>query len=681
MSAPDRPLSAWIDEVDRAARLNPERVAQIRRAAGVGAVLLVALGLVGLVAIATGSSLVAGFGRVERTIAPGTAYAFVVLGVGVLLSVVGRGPRPRRAAAVCGALVALVAAGHLLEAVPGLSWLRVSALFARAVPGNSMSTVTMSAVTAASLVLLGLSVVLHNLGRVTLAQVLVVVPCAVGYGGVASYVFGATRIYDEYASISVSLAAAVGMMVAAVSILFLRADLDPMRVYSGDTAGGRVIRRLAPVVAVLFTAVDALLLAVVRSGGTDLPVALAFAATGTTALAVVIIWVEGARMRTIDVRRAGTEAALRRLREAESGLADTHRRLAATLDSATDAFITMDVEGRITDWNPAAERLYGITAEEARGRRIDECLQVFLRDGQVLDETVDGAYLRAAVTRGPTIYSIIRRDGRLIEVDSRVWSLDLGSERFFTAMVRDVAEQQRARRELLELNRDLDEFATVAAHDLRGPLTAIKGYTEFLRDGAEATGDEDALRATARIDRALGRGQALIDELLAYSRSGHTELRDDRVDLDALVRDAAEDVRARVDRDFSLEVGPLFAAAGDAGLLRQVFDNLLFNAVHYCPPDRTPRLVVDAEVDPGRRQGVVRVCDNGLGIPVEDREAVFGMFQRGRSTPGAGGTGFGLALCRRVLERHGGAIALDDAPGGGARFTLTIPRHFRAREL
>ena len=145
------------------------------------------------------------------------------------------------------------------------------------------------------------------------------------------------------------------------------------------------------------------------------------------------------------------------------------------------------------------------------------------------------------------------------------------------------------------------------------------------------------------------------------------------------VRPTIEDVRARVDRDFDVEIGTLFAAAGEESLLRQVIDNLLYNAVHYCPPDRRPQIVVDAVTDLSRREGIVRVTDNGLGIPVEERESVFAMFQRGRSTGGAGGTGIGLALCRRVLERHGGSIRIEDGPRGGARFTLAIPRHFHPR--
>ena len=183
-------------------------------------------------------------------------------------------------------------------------------------------------------------------------------------------------------------------------------------------------------------------------------------------------------------------------------------------------------------------------------------------------------------------------------------------------------------------------------------------------DEAIAAGSPTALHATERIDRATGRGQQLIDELLAYSRSGQTEFTAVRVDLDVLFRHAVEDVRARVDRDFDVVIGPLFAAAGEEGLLRQVVDNLLYNAVHYCPPDRRPRIVVDAVTVPSRREGIVRVTDNGLGIPVEERESVFAMFQRGRSTGGAGGTGIGLALCRRVLERHGGSIRIEDGPHG-----------------
>lgn len=125
-------------------------------------------------------------------------------------------------------------------------------------------------------------------------------------------------------------------------------------------------------------------------------------------------------------------------------------------------------------------------------------------------------------------------------------------------------------------------------------------------------------------------------------------------------------------------------AEGDASALRQVLTNLLFNAVHYGPSDCLPHVTVSAAPAVARRELLVRVTDNGRGIPPEDRERIFEMFQRGTNTGGASGTGVGLALCRRVVERHGGRIWVEDAPDGaggtvgtvGTSMCFTLPRHF-----
>ena len=138
-----------------------------------------------------------------------------------------------------------------------------------------------------------------------------------------------------------------------------------------------------------------------------------------SALGILAIWREARALSTIDVERAGTVAALRRVRAAEASraalataLEEHARRTEAILDSALDAFIGLDDDGRITSWNPAATRLYGWSAAEAVGTRLDELLSVFRADGTKLDARVDGAFLEHAIVRGPVVYSVVRKDAR-----------------------------------------------------------------------------------------------------------------------------------------------------------------------------------------------------------------------------------------------------------------------------
>ena len=286
--------------------------------------------------------------------------------------------------------------------------------------------------------------------------------------------------------------------------------------------------------------------------------------------------------------------------------------------------------------------------------------------------------------RGPVVYSVVRKDGTLAEVESRVWAQDVAGGRSYTATVRDVSQRLAAERELLDLNRSLDEFAAVAAQDLRAPIAAIRINLELVEDSAHERGDDDELATVARIQHAADRGIRIIDDLLAYSRTGRDALSRGRVDLTPLARGLAADVTARVGRPCEIDVQEMPPAEGDAGALGQVLANLLFNAVHYGPADGVARVTVSAE-STGRRELLVRVTDNGQGIPPAERERVFEMFQRGTNSGGRSGTGVGLALCRRVVERHGGRIWIEDAratqgaqgtAGSGTSMCFTLPRHF-----
>lgn len=233
------------------------------------------------------------------------------------------------------------------------------------------------------------------------------------------------------------------------------------------------------------------------------------------------------------------------------------------------------------------------------------------------------------------------------------------------------ADRAQAMRRLEVANADLERFATIAAHDLRAPLTTIRGYAELLADQAEIAGDARSLDIVRRVERLVERGTDLITDLLAYSRSGPDSGSLGPVELTPLARQAAAEAVEAAGREATVSVGELGHVCGDVSQLRQVFQNLLGNAVKYCPPDREPMVVVDAlPADDGRV--TIRVTDNGYGIPGAEHERLFAIFERGSRTAGIAGSGVGLAICERIVGRHGGRIWVEDAPGEGARFCFTL---------
>jgi len=203
------------------------------------------------------------------------------------------------------------------------------------------------------------------------------------------------------------------------------------------------------------------------------------------------------------------------------------------------------------------------------------------------------------------------------------------------------------------------------AHDLREPITGIAHLVTLLERRADTPPDPAVL---GLLRASTERARSLIDGVLAYAQAG--EMQREPVALGTLMAEVAEDLRPRlVETRATLDVGDLPEVRGDARQLRRLLQNLVANAVKFRGPD-PPRIAVSASE--GAEQWVVTVADNGIGVPPEDHDRIFGMFTRAHRDHD--GTGIGLAVCRRVAEAHGGRIWVEPADGGGSAFRVTLPR-------
>jgi PAS domain S-box-containing protein len=237
------------------------------------------------------------------------------------------------------------------------------------------------------------------------------------------------------------------------------------------------------------------------------------------------------------------------------------------------------------------------------------------------------------------------------------------------ALRRAHAELEEKAKALAQANADLETFAAAAAHDLRNPLVLVSGYADLLAS-TPAAAAPDAAEMVDAIKRSAVRGMQLIDELLAFSGLGAQQLAVQEVDLTTLAREA-EAVVTHAGAVCQVEVADLPTALADPALLRQVFVNLIGNGAKYVAPGVTPRVRVEGEA--AGEQVVVRVSDNGIGIPEAERDTVFEVFRRGSQSAPFSGTGVGLAICQRIVELHQGRIWIEDAPGGGTTFCFTLP--------
>ena len=226
--------------------------------------------------------------------------------------------------------------------------------------------------------------------------------------------------------------------------------------------------------------------------------------------------------------------------------------------------------------------------------------------------------------------------------------------------------------ELDAVNRELESFSYSVSHDLRAPLRHITGFAMMLRESASSTLDAEGQRYLKTIVDAASRMGRLIDDLLAFSRVGRTQLASSPVDLNRLVQEARQEVSADIDgRAVSWRVQNLPIVKGDPGLLRLVFVNLLSNALKYSA--KSPRIEIEVGVLPERDGTVLFVRDNGVGFDMQYAYNLFGVFQRLHSNDDFEGTGLGLANVRRIVMRHGGRTWAEGAIDRGATFYISLP--------
>jgi light-regulated signal transduction histidine kinase (bacteriophytochrome) len=249
----------------------------------------------------------------------------------------------------------------------------------------------------------------------------------------------------------------------------------------------------------------------------------------------------------------------------------------------------------------------------------------------------------------------------------------------FVTTYTDVTEQRRAEQQLAEharelerSNSELEQFAYVASHDLQEPLRMVASYCQLLQRRYKGKLDQDADEFIGFAVEGATRMQRMINELLNYSRVGRKSAGFAPVETREAVGVALESLAAAIeDTGAAVTVGELPRVVGEATLLQQLFQNLVGNALKFRRDDVRPEIAIAAERCDEAWEFTVR--DNGIGIEPEYAERIFLLFQRLHERTKYPGTGIGLALCKKVVEHHGGRIWVESAPGGGSVFRFTIP--------
>jgi PAS domain S-box-containing protein len=353
---------------------------------------------------------------------------------------------------------------------------------------------------------------------------------------------------------------------------------------------------------------------------------------------------------------------------------EAFRSLVETLE---EGVVMIDCDGHIVTSNPSATRILGMDpAEVLSGYGRDGEWSFIDAEGQPLPIRETPLFITG--TTGEPQVSVVaglrRRRGetRWLAVSTRAVESDREPPYTIVVSFTDVTEEREAAEALERSNTELSQFAYIASHDLSEPLRMVSSYLGLLRRRYHGRLDDDADEFIEYAVDGAARMRQLIEGLLEYSRAGRSEDPAEPVELGAVTADVLRSLAAAmVESGAEIEIDDLPTVMGNRGQIEQLLQNLLANALKF-RRDGHARVWVRAE---GEESGMTRiaVADGGIGIPPSKREQVFEMFQRVHEREAYEGTGIGLAVCRKIVERHGGRIWVDEREGGGTVFRFTLP--------
>ncbi|MEN6554583.1 MAG: PAS domain S-box protein [Methanobacterium sp.] len=384
----------------------------------------------------------------------------------------------------------------------------------------------------------------------------------------------------------------------------------------------------------------------------------------------------------ITERKNAEEAAKREAfvaSQTAKALKESEERLKILFEYAPDPYFLTDMEGNFLDGNRAAERLINFKKEKIIGKNL---VELGLITGEQIIKAFDllSKNIKGRAT-GPEEFILTRKDGKKVPVEITGYPIEIRGQKLVLGMARDISERKKSEEKLKETihelkrsNDELQQFAYITSHDLQEPLRTIASFTQLLERRYKNKLDTDADEFIEFIIDAATRMKEMIQGLLDYSRIGTKGGEFNFTDIEEVLITVLSNLHAAiVESGAKITYDKLPTVIADRNQLIQLFQNMISNAIKFKKKDVTPKIHISARKDEKKGEFIFSVSDNGIGLESQYKDKIFEVFKRLHTMDEYKGAGIGLAISKRIIERHGGRIWVESELGRGSTFYFTLP--------
>jgi PAS domain S-box-containing protein len=603
------------------------------------------------------------------TINSNAALCFVFIGLSLwLLQTKRLNQRNERIARISAIIVALIGFLTIIEYLFGIN-LGIDHLLFQGVHGtlNDPLSYKMSFNTALNLLITGIALLIFDKETKNgqrPAQYLLITMGFISLLAIAGYLYHASELYQIASYTGIAIYAALMFILILSCALSARPDNGIMEILTSDRIAGVFGRRIMFAVIVIPLILGWLRFLGEQMGFYGSNFRAAISTVSTIAILAILVWLSILSIDKTDIRRMRAE--------------ENIKRQANLLNLTHDAIFVRNLDNEITFWNKGSEETYGWSRGDALGRVTHELLQA--EYPKPLDE-IQADVLNYGQWDGELKHK--KRDGTSIIVLSR-WSLQKdvnGKTLGFLEINTDITKRKEAQEKLKELigelkrsNYELQQFTYITSHDLQEPLRSIASFSQLLERRYKNKLDKDADEYINFVVDASTRMKEMIQGLLDYSNIGTRKEEFKSLNVEDILKQVLSNLNALIDENDAVVAHDLLPViTADRGLLVKLFQNLIENAIKFRKPDEHPKIHISAYLDKKNKEYVFSVADNGIGIETQYSDKIFEIFKRLHTIDEYRGTGIGLAICKRIVERHGGHIWVESELGRGSTFYFTIP--------